>query len=41
MDIDCGLCHITDEEIRESLKAKATEEEKQMLEVMDFGRIKK
>jgi len=41
MAVDCGLCHITDEEIRESLGGKATKEEAKMLEEMDFGVIGK
>jgi len=41
MIVDCGLCHITQEEIRESLMLKATEEEETMLKGMDFGVIVK
>ena len=37
--VDCGLSHIKDEQIRKSMWEKGTNEEKRMLEVMEFGCI--
>lgn len=38
--VDCGLCHITDEEIRESLRRRASgEEEVREVGEMTFGSI--
>jgi hypothetical protein len=39
---DCGLCHTTDEDIRESLRRRATKpEELKEIDSMSFGSIEK